>query len=387
MFRAIAGSARPLPIGGIRSGSSPIVMLRVIAGNARLLPIGGIRRRHRRIAGTVGKGRQLLRAVFPSAQHRPDDRAEQGCRANIEGIAHRIWNLPFGRQVGDAQPVAHHPRQRRGHHRPQGNEEALHDIAARPLARRQHVADEGAKRLHGDIDGCVQNPEGPGGHPQGRRMRHGDQGQGGEDGAEEEIGPPPSQEAPGAVAQIADDGLHHQPGEGRRRPEQRQAVHVRAQSLEDAAGVGVLQGEPELNAEKAEAQIPDLPETQQRLFLSLHAASSRSPHACRAGRLRHSAPSAEPRCRRLAPSASGRGSTAQRPWSRDWRTGEQVRFRPPRTLNFRAISPGFMARRNGWEARRIQRTSPRRSGSSGIFTPCSRAGGSAIAKPGCSDDH
>jgi hypothetical protein len=40
------------------------------------------------------------------------------------------------------------------------------------------------------------------------------------------------------------------------------SVHARAQRLEDAADIGVLQREAELDAEEAEAHVPDLPERQ-----------------------------------------------------------------------------------------------------------------------------
>ena len=81
---------------------------------------------------------------------------------------------------------------------------------------------------------------------------------------------------PGVVAQVADHRLHQQAGDGRGQPEQRQVFQSRTEGGEDPAGVGVLQREAELDAEKAEAHIPELPERQPGLGGSrLHAACPR----------------------------------------------------------------------------------------------------------------
>ena len=69
---------------------------------------------------------------------------------------------------------------------------------------------------------------------------------------------------PGAVGIVANDGLHDQPGQRRGDPQARDLVHLRAQGLEDAADVGVLQRESELDAEEPEAHVPDLPERHRR---------------------------------------------------------------------------------------------------------------------------
>src|SRR5690606_26935877 len=47
-------------------------------------------------------------------------------------------------------------------------------------------------------------------------------------------------------------------------------LHVGAQGLEDAADVGVLQREAELDPEEPEAHVPDLPERQLRLARHAH---------------------------------------------------------------------------------------------------------------------
>ena len=220
--------------------------------------------------GAVFKGRQFLGAVLARAVDRPHDRTEQDHGADIKGKADGIGYLPRRSGIGDAQPVAHHPRQCRGDHRAQRDEETLHHVARGTLTGRQHVADEGPERFHGDVDGCIQNPQRPRRHPQRRRIGHHHQRQRREYGPEEEIRPPPPEKIPGAVAHVADDGLHHQARQRCCHPEQRQRVHVRPQGLEDPAGVGVLEREPELDAQKAEAHVPDLPEAEQRSLFGLH---------------------------------------------------------------------------------------------------------------------
>jgi hypothetical protein len=78
---------------------------------------------------------------------------------------------------------------------------------------------------------------------------------------------------PGVVAQVADDGLHQQAGDRRGQPEQGKIVGIGAQRGENAADVGVLQRETELNAEEAEAHVPQLPERQYGLVTGrMHAA-------------------------------------------------------------------------------------------------------------------
>jgi oligosaccharide 4-alpha-D-glucosyltransferase len=57
-------------------------------------------------------------------------------------------------------------------------------------------------------------------------------------------------------------GCTSRPGDGRGQPEQRQVVRRWRPGGEDAAGVRVLQREAELDAEEAEAHVPQLPERQ-----------------------------------------------------------------------------------------------------------------------------
>ena len=56
---------------------------------------------------------------------------------------------------------------------------------------------------------------------------------------------------------MADDRLDQQAGQRRRDPQDGQRIDLGAQGLEDAAGVGVLQAEADLDAEEADAHVPD----------------------------------------------------------------------------------------------------------------------------------
>src|SRR5205085_10650497 len=79
---------------------------------------------------------------------------------------------------------------------------------------------------------------------------------------DEKVRPPPTKPIPRPVAHRADDWLHEQTRDWPREPEDRYLVRVRAELRIDRAHVGELQAPAELDAEKAEAHIPDLPEAQ-----------------------------------------------------------------------------------------------------------------------------
>src|SRR5437016_13322053 len=63
---------------------------------------------------------------------------------------------------------------------------------------------------------------------------------------------------------MADDGLDDKPGQRRGEPENGDLVGVGAEVLVDGAHVGHLQCPAELDAQEAEAHVPDLPEAQVR---------------------------------------------------------------------------------------------------------------------------
>jgi hypothetical protein len=76
----------------------------------------------------------------------------------------------------------------------------------------------------------------------------------------------PAQETPGAVAGQADDRLHQQSRQRRGQPQNRDLIGPRAQVFVDGAHVCHLQSPTELDTEKAETQIPNLPERTRWLF-------------------------------------------------------------------------------------------------------------------------
>jgi hypothetical protein len=59
---------------------------------------------------------------------------------------------------------------------------------------------------------------------------------------------------------MPDDGLYDKTDDGGYQPKIWQFLYVCAKGLKDTAGVPVLKGEPELNAQKPETHVPDLPE-------------------------------------------------------------------------------------------------------------------------------
>src|SRR3546814_18203212 len=64
---------------------------------------------------------------------------------------------------------------------------------------------------------------------------------------------------------MADDRLDQQPGQRRGDPQARQLLDILAQRLEDAAHIRILQREADLDAEQAEADIPQAGKTLPRL--------------------------------------------------------------------------------------------------------------------------
>ena len=185
----------------------------------------------------------------------------------VERELHRLGQLAGRGDVAHLEEIREQPRQRGRDHRADADEPALHRVAEAALPVGQHVAYQRAERLHRNIDRRVEDPQHAGRDPQVRAVRHHHERGRGEQRADQEVRPAAAQAAPGAVAHVADDGLHDQPGERRGKPEDRQLVDGRAERLEDAAHVRVLQREAELDAEEAETHVPDLPETESGLFL------------------------------------------------------------------------------------------------------------------------
>jgi len=194
---------------------------------------------------------------------------------------HGLRDLPGRGDIGEAQPVGHHPRQRACHHRADADEEALHRIADGALAIGQVVADKGAERLHGDVERGVHDPQHAGRDPQHGRIGHDEQREARQQRADEEIGPAAAEAAPethpGLVGQVADDRLHDQPRHRRGDPQDGEFIDLGTQRLEDPADIAVLQVEPDLDPEKAEAHVPDLARAQCGLVAAVSHCNSSSP--------------------------------------------------------------------------------------------------------------
>src|SRR5258705_6384330 len=194
----------------------------------------------------------------------PEHGRQVGERAEIEGQPHPERNGLAGRPAVTAgrEEIIEQPGEHRGDDRAQPDEERLHGEAARALRGRQQIGDEGAEGLHADVDGGIHHPQQPGRHPERARAGHGDQREGGEQRAGEEVGAAPTQTVAGAVAQGADGGLHEQPGQRGGEPQDGDLVPVGAKVFVDGAHVGHLARPADLDAQKAEAHVPDLPEAQ-----------------------------------------------------------------------------------------------------------------------------
>src|SRR5262249_3976730 len=82
----------------------------------------------------------------------------------------------------------------------------------------------------------------------------------GKQGADQKVGATPSEPVPGMVAHVTDGGLDEQPRQRCGEPENRNLVRLGAEVLVDGAHVGHLQSPAELDAQEAEAHVPDLPE-------------------------------------------------------------------------------------------------------------------------------
>ena len=147
----------------------------------------------------------VLGRIFLRGKNSPQDGQEKNDRADLKSILDRQRNAARRRPLyaRPAKEVWKNARQCCA----EADKEALHDKARRALFRSELVGDEGAERLHADVDARVQNPEQPGSHPQRRGVRHDKERDARKDCADEKVGPPPSQRPPRSVAHRADDGL------------------------------------------------------------------------------------------------------------------------------------------------------------------------------------
>ena len=187
------------------------------------------------------------------------DKEDEG--ADIKGEVHGLGNgVSAGGFVGNVEPIGKDPGERGGKDGAEADKEALHCKAGLALFTVEFIADKGAEGLHADIDGGIEDPEQPCRHPKGTGIGHGNKGKAGENCTDEEIGSAATEEGPGAVAVITDQGLDDQTGEGGGEPKEGNGAFLGAEVLVDGAHIRHLEAPAELDPEEPETHVPDLPE-------------------------------------------------------------------------------------------------------------------------------
>ncbi len=173
------------------------------------------------------EGRQIWGRRFWGGENRLENGPEEDSRPNVEGPLHRQRHgRPGGPGGLEVEDMVKQPRGEGRTNRPRADKESLHSKALGALSLRGDIRDKSTEGLHADIDRRVQHPEGASRHPGGRRIGHGDQGQGTEDRADEKVGATAAEARPGAIAHVADDRLHDQPAQGSRQPEQGNILRI-----------------------------------------------------------------------------------------------------------------------------------------------------------------
>ncbi len=172
--------------------------------------------------------------------------------------------LPAPR-LSDVKNIRKQIRQRGSDDRAEPDEKTLHREAARALKFRQQVGHKRAEGLHADVDAGIEHPQESGRHPERRTARHEDQRRRAQNRARQKIRTTTSKRTPRPVAGVADDRLHDQSRERRGQPKNRNLIGPRAQVFVDGAHIGHLQSPAKLDAEEAEAHVPDLPKGAGRL--------------------------------------------------------------------------------------------------------------------------
>ncbi len=121
------------------------------------------------------KFRKIFRRILLRRKNRPKHGAQKRRRANVKRKTHGKRNRPRRPGSRHVKNIGQQIRQRRGNHRTQPNEKALHGKAASALKFRQQVGHKRTKGLHADVDASVENPEQARCHPQRGTARHQDQ--------------------------------------------------------------------------------------------------------------------------------------------------------------------------------------------------------------------
>lgn len=212
-------------------------------------------------AAFFAKGIDVFRRVFFGSDDGVKDCEEEDCGTDIEREFDDTGDTRRGGGGLDVEPVRENPRESRGDDGTEADEEALGGEAQGVLFHGEFIGDKGAEGFHAEIDGGIENPEEADGHPECRRVWHENQSGGGGEGTAEKKRATATEAAPSPVAVIADDRLEDETGEGSCEPEEGEFVFFRTEVLVDRTHVCHLEGPTELDAEEAEAHVPDSEKT------------------------------------------------------------------------------------------------------------------------------
>ncbi len=210
----------------------------------------------------VTEGFHVFRRIFFSGEDGPHHSAEECGGSHVVGEPYGNRNRSGGSGFGDTEQVRQQIGHYGCHHGAKPYKNALHGEPAGTLFLRQQIGNEGAKWLHADVDGGVEDPKQTRGHPQCRGIRHEYQRYGTEDCAAKEVGTAPPQAIPGVIAHMTDDRLDNQTGQRRCEPENRNLLGPCAKVFVNGAHVRHLQPPAKLNPQEPEAHVPDLPKAE-----------------------------------------------------------------------------------------------------------------------------
>ena len=176
------------------------------------------------MVGGLAERNHFFGGIFFSGQDGPKDRHQESRATDPEGVADGVGNAAAWSDIRNAGQFQRR-RNQRAQYRARTDEGGLHSVAGGVLVLAQHVADESAERLHGDVETGVEHPEQHRREQQDRRERHQEQRQRGKDCTKEEVGPAASQAAePRLVRHVTDDRLNEQSSQRRSDPQSGKVV-------------------------------------------------------------------------------------------------------------------------------------------------------------------
>jgi len=164
---------------------------------------------------------QIGGGCFFCGHDRPENAKEKDDGTDSEGEVDGLGNGMVGRRGGDDSELGMEPAREFGCEDGScADEYALHGKADGALAFGKEVGHKCAKGFHADIDGGIEDPEKTSGHPEGAGAGHKEEREGGKNGSDEKVGSAPAEDGvPGAIAEVADDGLDDQACDGGGEPE------------------------------------------------------------------------------------------------------------------------------------------------------------------------